>query len=263
MLVSACVISLFLHRVIDGEAMPADSWSLGGSGSAAETWWDAPSPSGEEAAQPLGVPMSVPSDDGFAFLQVQDDGVTPVAYDPCRPIHYVVRPENEPTGGRSLIADAVDEVSAITGLQFVDDGETSEDPSSARPLFQPDRYGDRWAPVLISWATAAEVPDFAGAPVGLGVSRAASAEGEGLAVYLSGSIELDADHFTELLSVPGGRAQARATVLHELGHVVGLDHVDDRTQLMDAQGSADVLDFAAGDLAGLAQLGAGECAPGL
>jgi len=49
---------------------------------------------------------------------------------------------------------------------------------------------------------------------------------------------------------------------HELGHVVGLDHVGDRDQMMHPS-SSDVLTFQEGDLAGLAQLGEGACAPGL
>lgn len=50
--------------------------------------------------------------------------------------------------------------------------------------------------------------------------------------------------------------------MHELAHVVGLDHVDDPTQLMYAENSGQ-LDFGAGDRAGLALLGTGECVPRL
>ncbi|WP_422677956.1 matrixin family metalloprotease [Blastococcus brunescens] len=47
-------------------------------------------------------------------------------------------------------------------------------------------------------------------------------------------------------------------MLHEIGHLVGLDHVSDRTQLM-YPSAGHTLDFASGDLAGLAALGDGEC----
>ena len=48
---------------------------------------------------------------------------------------------------------------------------------------------------------------------------------------------------------------------HELGHVVGLDHVEDPTRLMNPVGGDEVTDFATGDLLGLAQLGRGRCFP--
>ena len=75
-------------------------------------------------------------------------------YDPCRPIHYVVRPDGAPPGGAELIRTAVAQVSGATGLQFVDDGPTQEAPSTDREAYQPELYGRRWAPVLIAWSTA-------------------------------------------------------------------------------------------------------------
>jgi len=46
-----------------------------------------------------------------------------------------------------------------------------------------------------------------------------------------------------------------------LGHLVGLDHVDDPTQLMHVV--SPVFDLGPGDRAGLARLGAGPCVPAL
>ena len=57
----------------------------------------------------------------------------------------------------------------------------------------------------------------------------------------------------------GGLEVARAIAMHELGHLVGLAHVDDERELMDAQNHGQV-DFGPGDRRGLARLGRGRCA---
>ena len=61
---------------------------------------------------------------------------------------------------RSSPSRAIAAVSAATGLQFVRDANTDEAPDRDRDAYQPDRYGDRWAPVLVAWAPVDEVPDF-------------------------------------------------------------------------------------------------------
>ena len=66
-----------------------------------------------------------------------------MTYDPCRPIRYVVRPDNAPTNGLQLIQQAVAQVSDATGLEFVYEGPTTEGPGERRP-YQPGRYGERW-----------------------------------------------------------------------------------------------------------------------
>ena len=50
-------------------------------------------------------------------------------------------------------------------------------------------------------------------------------------------------------------------MLHEIGHVLGLDHVDDPTQIMNP--TAGVTELGDGDRAGLAAVGASDCAESL
>jgi hypothetical protein len=215
----------------------------------------------EEAKAPLAEPPVVlPMPAGsYAFLYRQDDHVTPVTWSPCRPIHYVTRQANQPPGGAQLVREAFAEVSRATGLTFVDDGVTTEDPSADRPAYQPDRYGKRWAPVLVSWAGADEVPDFGGDVVGEAgplVFRTAA----GQYAYVSGIVNLDFAKMSRMGSV-GRYEVTRAVVLHELGHLVGLDHVTDPVQMMYPQANALARDFGLGDRAGLAALGDGPCRP--
>ena len=224
---------------------------------------DWPKPGVGEALQPMGVPAALTaSSSSYRFLAHQSDGTTPVSYDPCRPIHYVIRQQGEPAGGSQIVTSAVLRISKATGLRFVYDGATSEAPVRQRPSYQPKRYGDRWAPVLISWVTPKENPDMVSAVTGEGGSAAFGSPGGPIA-HVTGAVDLDATKLTAELKRPGGKKVVRAVVLHELGHLVGLDHVTAANQLMYPQIQPGVTDFGAGDLTGLAALGRGTCMPNL
>jgi hypothetical protein len=208
---------------------------------------------GSELPTPLGVPVPAPPGaGGFSFLLQTADGA-PLAFDPCRPVHWVVRPDGEPPGGRELVAAAVAEVARATGLLFLFDGVTDEAPVADRPRRQPERYGDRWAPVLVAWSTEAEHEALAGARVGSGEAAWAHDRGPRL---VSGQLVLDREDLVETDGALG--PLAAATALHELAHVVGLGHVDDAGSLMHPH-NAEQTAFQPGDLRGLRALGSGEC----
>jgi len=82
----------------------------------------------------------------------------------------------------------------------------------------------------------------------------------GMAANVSGVVYLDAAALGSLLAA-GDRALAQAVVLHELGHLVGLAHVNDSGALMFPRASGEVTAFGPGDRAGLAALGSGACQP--
>lgn len=221
-----------------------------------------PPPGHEAASAPLGTPPASTGSAAFVLQESPKEGQRLVAYDPCRPVHYVVRPDNALPGGDVLVREAVAAVSQASGLQFVYDGPTTEAPSDDRSAFQPDRYGKRWVPVLIAWSTPAETPGLAGNVAGLGGSGYVEAAGQPL-VLEAGQVRLDAPDLAGIIaSRPDGAAEVRAIIMHELAHVLGLDHVNDPTQLMYAE-NVGVRNFAAGDLAGLALLGSGPCVPQL
>ncbi len=233
---------------------------------------DWPPASDEASTTPLGVPAPVSGDGPHSFLQLQPDGSTPVAYDPCRPIHYVTRPGGPPEGD-VLVREAIAAVSAATGLRFVDDGTTDEAPTDSRSPYQPDVYGERWAPVLFTWSDPVESPRlgevspeapqanpaaYAGS-IAVGLPGPAGEEPE--LVYVTGSVTLDAADLTRMAESQDGRARARAVIQHEVAHLVGLGHVDDTAQLMFPTINSNITGFNDGDLVGLAALGRGACFP--
>lgn len=218
---------------------------------------DAPPPGLGEADAPLASPQAPrTANDSYKFLATNDDG-TPVGYSPCRPLHYVVNNATAPEGTDALLATAIANVSAASGIQFVNDGSTDELPVDRREPYQPSKYGDRWAPLLISWTTPVEAPALAENVIGTGGSTMYSLD-NGPKSYITGSLELDTAQIAELLADQGGADYVLAVMQHELGHVIGLDHVDDPIQLMYPEiGAPDGL--AAGDLNGLHLLATAPC----
>jgi hypothetical protein len=218
---------------------------------------DTPPPGLEEQDQPLGTPRKPEAaSTSYKFLATNDDGA-PVGYSPCRPLHYVINAALAPQGADRLVEDSIRTISEATGIKFINDGPTSETPSPTRAPYQKDLYGDRWAPLLIAWTTPEQAPQLKGPVIGTGGSTHFSF-GDGPKSFVTGSLELDAPQIAEDLDRSEGAAYATAVILHELGHVMGLEHVDDPAQLMYPEiGAPDGL--ADGDLNGLYQLGHAQC----
>ncbi len=260
--VVAVLVSGFLQgdprisALFPGVSMPGTTQDRPGGAEPARPL-DAPPPGLEEADAPLASP-SAPgtTNDSYKFLATNDDG-TPVGYSPCRPLHYVVNDASAPLGSDALLTAALANISAASGIKFINDGTTDELPVDRREPYQPSKYGDRWAPLLISWTTPVEAPALADNVIGTGGSTMYSLN-EGPKSYITGSLELDTPQVTELLASPGGADYVLAVMQHELGHVMGLDHVDDPIQLMYPEiGAPDGL--AAGDLNGLHLLASAPC----
>lgn len=218
-----------------------------------------PPPSLATSREPLGTPdLSALGGVPYAFVELQNDSIDPVAYDPCRPIKIVVNGRTAPAEGQRLLTEAVDRVSVVTGLKFEIEGVTDEPPSAERNVFQRDRYGNRWAPILVAWTDPKEFAELEGDIAGVGGSSWVETSSENVKVYVSGQVALDGPQLADLIDNESAES-ARSVILHELGHLVGLDHVDDKSQVMNPEGDPDITEYQAGDRAGLARLGQGKC----
>lgn len=191
-------------------------------------------PAAAAPAEPLDPPSApavseAPPSGGYAFLEPGSPG-RPGSWDACRPVRYVLRPDGAPDGARELLAEAFGQLSAATGLRFVDDGLTDEAPRADRATLQPERYGDGWAPVLIAWSEPSESPELAGTTAGFAIPRWFDPDGLGKQI-VTGEVVLDGSQLAGTGALP-----VVSVVLHELGHLVGLDHVPDPTDIMHARG---------------------------
>lgn len=194
---------------------------------------------------------------GFRFLNVHPETGEPARYDPCTEIHFVFNSDHAPRGALRDVTIAAELAAQGLGVEFVYDGTTDEPARIRRPSYQPDRYGDRWAPILIGWIP---VDSAIFDQHSVGVAGSELREGpSGDLTYVTGAMILNA---TEHLDNGFGAGRTWGKVLlHEWGHILGLDHVENPAQVMNPDLVSSPAIWGTGDLAGFRRLGPlGGCA---
>lgn len=204
----------------------------------------------------------------YSFMRVR--GCTPARFNPCAPIHYVVNPAQSPPGGVEDVREAMRQLGEATGITFVDDGLTDETMpanSSFRQSYQPQRYGDRWAPILVAWERTG------GGSEDQTVGRGGPTDVRD-GVVITGYVGLNLDAVTNMVTQapvrdgfgpaggsgplgPEGVTWGRV-LLHELAHLAGLGHAGNRASLMyplSAEQTARPARYSPNDRAGLRLLG--------
>lgn len=191
--------------------------------------------------------------DGYALWGTQPDG-SPVRWNGCEPIQWMLNPEGAPDQGREALSLAMARISAVSGLEFEFVGMTGEVPTSDRPLVVDGGDGERWAPVLVAWVPGDSI-DLPLSDMERGVAVPVAVREGDRQVFVTGQVVLNADK-TLLPMFEDRHASWGAVLLHELGHLVGLDHVDDPAQLMAPTPGFGEVDLGEGDEAGLRAVGA-------
>lgn len=193
-------------------------------------------------AQTLGgCALGAPSSPGYAFVEVGSDGC-PLRWDPCTVIDWWYNPTGAAAPESEVVA-AVDAVAAATGLTFRHRGSTS------MPVNQ-------WLSSQLGFGTGLLVGWGSLTPGVLGQTTTQHLDLPGhTSEILRAGVVVDPARGANL-------TQLRAILRHEMGHVVGLDHVATPSSLMHPNLTT-LSDYTAGDRNGLHLLGAAQgCVPG-
>ena len=173
----------------------------------------------------------------------------PVRFNPCGPIHYVINDRSAPPWAVEDLNEAVKRIADVSGLTFHFDGVTDEPVTLVRSAYQPERYGERWAPILVGWTDLSEVSEESAA-----IADSVFLANEDLIpVRVTGSVIIDTGDY--LGSGFGYGITTGEVFLHELSHVLGLAHVPDALQLMHQEVGLGPAVLGRGDRGGLASLG--------
>jgi hypothetical protein len=183
---------------------------------------------------------------GYAFIDTVNG--QPVTQSSCKPLRVAVYPAGGPSDAEALVREAVGILRSATGLDIVVAGVFGGYAPGwnfqEAPLLPED-------PVGVSWQDSAAIKDLSGDVAGLGGSSPVTSPA-GTTYLVSGTIALSKDFFAH-----ADHADKLAVVLHEFGHVLGLDHAGSRKDVMYPVLTATKL--GPGDLEGLRRAGKGPC----
>lgn len=199
-------------------------------------------------------PVPRPSADSYTYY-ITDSASRPARWDRCTPIRYAINTASIPPGTKNAletIQRAIGEISSASGYTFEYVGDTSVIPVTAdSPSWMTDQ-----ADVFIGFTSPAVVPNLAG-PVAATTQHRTVQTADGSYRITGSGIAIDS---TETLWLGFRSYGLGQVVLHELGHVLNLGHVDDPAQLMHPSLSyASPNHLQPGDIAGLTQLSAQPC----
>jgi len=199
-------------------------------------------------------PTTRPSADVFGFY-IKDSAGNPARWNRCAPIRYAINASSVPSskpGAVETIRAAIQEIASASGYTFQEIGDTAVVPNTG----EPETWMTNQADLFIGFADPVLVARLTGPVAGTTQHRLVYGPDGALRITGAG-IAIDA---TEDIAAGFSTRGLGPIVLHELGHVLNLDHVSDPEQLMSPVLNDDSPShLQPGDLAGLAQLGLQAC----
>lgn len=188
------------------------------------------------------------------FFSTTGTGVA--RWDPCDVIDYRINLQGAWSGAAADVRTAFDRVSEATGLRFRYAGATSFRYYDTRLPYVSAEAFPQNADFVLNWRPRSAVARFRAGAVGLGGSQTSGVVGTAHERSM-GAVTLNSG-WRPQGSRSSVRSQRLQLLMHEIGHTIGLDHVQDKRQIMFPVIQRGLSpEYATGDLLGLAALGAG------
>lgn len=166
---------------------------------------------------------NLPNDPGYVLTVVDSKG-RGATWNTCKPIRYLINPNNAPVGAEEFVVTTMNEIEQQTGIDLEYGGLTSVNPWSKKPK---NNTLNQKQTVTILW----DNRRITGEPMigPLGYALVSTFEFKGRISLETGAIVFSTEFFntnTTITSVD------KEVLLHEFGHVLNLSHTSHQDQVM-------------------------------
>ena len=176
----------------------------------------------------------------FFATGVRPSPTIKAAWENCFPIRYALNVDLAENDEQiQVLIDSVEEMEAATGIDFQFGGVTSAGMNIDSPLILPESTGAPFmylppddnstesVDLVIGFSNETDTPDLRGGVIGVGGSLRTGIDSTGLAEQVRGFAIIDLrDLYVGGATSATTLSNIKATTTHELGHMMGIGHVD-------------------------------------
>ena len=183
----------------------------------------------------------------FASAGVRPNPTIRAAWDNCQPLDYALNVDLAENDAQvQVLIDSIEEMELYSGIDFRYAGVTSAGMNIDDPILLPEDFrpqppyqylppkpGGGTVDLVVGFSNSDDTPELAGGVIGVGGSLRRGADPvTGFAETLRGFAVIDlTDLYIGAADSPATLRNIKATTTHEIGHMMGLGHVDSNANL--------------------------------